>query len=35
MKLKFKGKSAVIAGACGGMGLETVKKLHNKVLDFR
>ncbi len=29
MKLKFKGKSAVIAGACGGMGLETVKKLHN------
>ena len=29
MKLKFKGKSAVISGACGGMGLETVKKLHD------
>ena len=27
MKLTYKGKSAVITGACGGMGLETTKKL--------
>ena len=30
MKLSFKGKSAVITGACGGMGIECAKKL-NKV----
>ena len=30
MKLSFKGKSAVVAGACGGMGIECVKML-NKV----
>ena len=28
MKLSFKGKSAVITGACGGMGIECVKKLN-------
>ena len=28
MKLSFKGKSAVITGACGGMGIECVKQLH-------
>tara|TARA_Y100000588_G_C13899322_1_gene772140 strand:+ start:25 stop:777 length:753 start_codon:yes stop_codon:yes gene_type:complete len=28
MKLKFKGKSAIVTGASGGIGLETVKKLH-------
>ena len=27
MKLKFKGKSAVITGASGGMGLEISKRL--------
>ena len=27
MKLNFKGKSAVVSGACGGMGLEISKKL--------
>ena len=27
MKLNFKGKNAVITGACGGMGLATVDKL--------
>ena len=27
MKLTYKGKSAVVTGACGGMGLETTKKL--------
>ena len=29
MKLSFKGKSAVITGACGGIGIECVKKLNN------
>ena len=29
MKLSFEGKSAVITGACGGMGIECVKKLNN------
>ena len=29
MNLTFKGKSAVVTGACGGMGLETTKKLLN------
>ena len=29
MKLTYKGKSAVVTGACGGMGLETTKKLLN------
>ena len=29
MKLSFEGKSAVITGACGGMGVECVKKLNN------
>ena len=28
MKLSFKGKSAVVTGACGGMGIECVKMLH-------
>ena len=28
MKLSFNGKSAVITGACGGMGIECVKKLN-------
>ena len=27
MKLSFKGKSAVVTGACGGMGIECVKML--------
>ena len=27
MKLTYKGKSAIVTGACGGMGLETTKKL--------
>ena len=27
MKLNFKGKTAVVTGASGGMGLATVKKL--------
>ena len=27
MKLNFKGKTAVVTGASGGMGLETVDKL--------
>jgi len=29
MKLSFKGKSAVITGACGGMGIECARKLNN------
>ena len=29
MKLTFKGKSAIITGACGGMGLEVSKSLSN------
>ena len=29
MKLSFKGKSAVVTGACGGIGIECVKKLNN------
>ena len=29
MKLTFKGKSAIITGACGGMGLEISKNLSN------
>ena len=28
MKLSFKGKSAVVTGACGGIGIECVKKLN-------
>ena len=28
MKLSFKGKSAVVSGACGGMGIECVKMLN-------
>ncbi len=28
MKLSFKGKSAVVTGACGGMGIECVKMLN-------
>ena len=28
MKLTFKGKSAIVTGACGGMGIECVKKLN-------
>ena len=27
MKLTYKGKSAIVTGASGGMGLETTKKL--------
>ena len=30
MKLIFKGKTAVVTGASGGMGLETTKKLITK-----
>ena len=29
MKLTFKGKSAIISGASGGMGIECVKKLND------
>ena len=29
MKLTFKGKSAIVTGACGGMGLEVCKNLSN------
>ena len=29
MKLSFKGKFAVVTGACGGIGIECVKKLNN------
>ena len=29
MKLTFKGKSAIVTGACGGIGIECVKKLNN------
>ena len=32
MKLSFKGKSVVITGACGGIGIECVKKLNNEGL---
>ena len=28
MRLTYKGKSAVVTGASGGMGLETTKKQH-------
>ena len=34
MKLSFKGKSAVITGASGGMGIECVKKLNNAGLKI-
>ena len=27
MKLSYKGKTAIVTGACGGMGFETTKKL--------
>ena len=33
MKLTYKGKSAIITGACGGMGLETTKKLINNNIN--
>ena len=29
MKLTFKGKSAIVTGACGGIGIECVKMLNN------
>ena len=29
MKLTFRGKSAIVTGACGGMGLEISKNLSN------
>ena len=32
MKLSFKGKSAVITGACGGIGIECAKELNNEGL---
>ena len=32
MKLSFKGKSAVVTGACGGMGIECVKMLSKEGL---
>ena len=32
MKLSFKGKSAVITGACGGIGIECARKLNNEGL---
>ena len=28
MKLSFKGKNAIVTGACGGMGIECVKLLN-------
>ena len=32
MKLNFKGKNAVVTGACGGMGLDITKRLlENKI----
>ena len=35
MKLTFKGKSAIVTGACGGMGLEVSKNLsENNILVF-
>tara|TARA_B100001123_G_scaffold416488_1_gene518176 strand:- start:89 stop:844 length:756 start_codon:yes stop_codon:yes gene_type:complete len=34
MKLSFKGKTAVITGACGGMGLNCVKKLKKEDLKI-
>ena len=34
MKLSFEGKSAVITGACGGMGIECVKKLNKAGLKI-
>jgi len=33
MRLTYKGKSAIITGACGGMGLETTKKLINNNIN--
>ena len=33
MKLTFKGKSAIVTGACGGIGIECVKKLNNAGLQ--
>ena len=40
MKLSFKGKSAIVTGACGGMGLEISNKLSENnisvlMLDLR
>ena len=34
MKLSFKGKTAVVTGACGGMGISCVKKLHAEGLKI-
>ena len=34
MKLSFKGKTAVVTGACGGMGLSCVKKLTGENLKI-
>ena len=34
MKLKYKGKNAVVTGACGGIGLECVKKLQESGLNI-
>ena len=32
MKLKYRGKNAIVTGACGGMGLDVTKKLlENKI----
>ena len=33
MKLTYRGKSAVVTGACGGIGLETTKKLLNNNIN--
>ena len=33
MKLSFKGKNAIVTGACGGMGLECVKKLNDSDIN--
>ncbi len=33
MKLTYKGKTAIVTGACGGMGLETTKKLLSNDID--
>ena len=34
MKLTFKGKTAIVTGASGGMGIECVKKLYNEGLKI-
>ncbi len=33
MKLTYKGNAAIVTGGCGGMGLETTKKLINNNIN--